>query len=238
MRGIALDGYPKSGSLIKIKSADLLAYKGQKIDYVKFLVKEMDYNTSCKIVVREGKVENAGYEQVVDIASLIDDSFNSIKLTTPYEIKEGVDIFVGIMIEGTGASNPIDNDGTTEQLTSDILYNYYDDQDNYWSLEEIFGVSGDFMIEAIISDETGTGVIERTKDVGVFPNPFNNEIKISGLENASQISIYNITGKVVLSTNKFTTQLTLPTTDMVKGIYLLRITNHDGSKKTVRIIKE
>ncbi len=181
LRGIALDGYPKSGSFIKIKSADLEAYIGKKIDSVKFFVREMEYNTSCKIVVKEGKVENEGYEQVVDMATLVDVEFNSIKLTTPYEIKKGVDIFVGIMLEGTGASNPIDNDGTTEQMTSDILYCYYDDKDNYWSLEESFMQAGDFMIEAIIIDELAdydvkiSDITPTTKD---FPLASNEKLEV------------------------------------------------------------
>lgn len=235
-KGIAMEGVTKYGMLIKIKSADLEAYKGKKIDYVRFFSKEMEYNSSCYLVIREGKVDNKGYEQVVDRSALTDLDFNMLELITPYEIVGGKDLFVGIMMEGTGASLAYDNDGLTEKGVSDIMYGYYQDQDNYWTLGD-FQISGDFMLEAMITDGNGTSIIERTANINVYPNPFNNEISISNLEGENTVYIKNALGQIVNSYNTQNNSIAISTSHLSNGIYIITIEGNGQNPYSQKLIK-
>jgi hypothetical protein len=61
--------------------------------------------------------------------------------------------------------------------------------------------------------------------INVYPNPFNEEIKIEASKNV-QVSIVDITGKVVIP---ITTEKTIATSQFAAGLYFMKIYNEDGS---------
>jgi large repetitive protein len=61
--------------------------------------------------------------------------------------------------------------------------------------------------------------------INVYPNPFNEEIKIEASKNV-QVSIVDITGKVVIP---ITTEKTIATSQLAAGLYFMKIYNEDGS---------
>ncbi len=66
----------------------------------------------------------------------------------------------------------------------------------------------------------------------IYPNPFNNELKING---ATDIFIYNLVGKLILSTN-VTEEKIIDTHSFLPGVYFVSY-KENGRAKTVKLIK-
>ena len=83
---------------------------------------------------------------------------------------------------------------------------------------------------------TTVGVGEKTyASTTVFPNPFTNELVVTGLN--GKVVVYNMLGQAVLSTN---VQLegTINTADLPKGAYLVQAFSSEGQIiRTVRVVK-
>lgn len=69
----------------------------------------------------------------------------------------------------------------------------------------------------------------------IFPNPFANELTLSGLEGT--VEIYNALGQIVIKTVATDTE-TINTTELPKGAYILKAYNKEGeSVKTIKLLK-
>ena len=62
--------------------------------------------------------------------------------------------------------------------------------------------------------------------VNAFPNPFSEHVTIEGLEQADQINVYDIAGKLLLSQTATAPGLTLKLNSK-PGVYLIRIIRDD-----------
>jgi hypothetical protein len=72
-------------------------------------------------------------------------------------------------------------------------------------------------------------------EVSVFPNPFSNELKITGFN--GQVKVYNALGQLVISAIVNESE-TLNTSALQKGIYFVKTYSADGNiTKTVKVIK-
>ena len=75
--------------------------------------------------------------------------------------------------------------------------------------------------------------------VQVAPNPFSTLLRISSdeLQNATY-KLLNASGVVVRSGNFESHEVTIETSDLASGLYLLHITTENGATKVVRVVKE
>lgn len=96
-------------------------------------------------------------------------------------------------------------------------------QDNYWvfHLTDIYDYDG-------IEEQEGWN----ENGVGVYPNPSKDLVRIYGVE-ATEVQVYNVLGQMV---KKIRETNEISVTDLVEGIYLLRITDENGINYTDRII--
>ena len=96
-------------------------------------------------------------------------------------------------------------------------------QDNYWvfHLTDIYDYDG-------IEEQEGWN----ENGVGVYPNPSKDLVRIYGVE-ATEVQVYNVLGQMV---KKIRETNEISVTDLVEGIYLLRITDEKGINYTERII--
>lgn len=78
------------------------------------------------------------------------------------------------------------------------------------------------------------GIDETAETISVFPNPAHSFVHIEGI-NASEIQCYNELGQLV-KTVRETNEVDL--SGLVKGMYLLRITDSKGGSHIVRVAKE
>ena len=81
-------------------------------------------------------------------------------------------------------------------------------------------------------EKNTTGVEENRFEAVVYPNPANGVVRIEGVE-VDEVRVYNALGqmvKIVRRTNE------IDVADLVKGIYLLRITDAEGKSHTARVV--
>lgn len=72
-------------------------------------------------------------------------------------------------------------------------------------------------------------------ETSVFPNPFTNELKVSGLN--GNVEIFNTLGQVVITASVNESE-TINTATLPKGIYIVKAYNSEGIvTKTIRVIK-
>lgn len=97
------------------------------------------------------------------------------------------------------------------------------------------GCTDDAVVTVSVSLCTGIESISGNVEAAVFPNPFTNELKLSGLEGS--VEIYNALGQIVIKTTTANTE-TITTTELPKGAYILKAYNKEGETvKTVKLLK-
>lgn len=90
------------------------------------------------------------------------------------------------------------------------------------------GCTDDAIVTVSVSLCTGIESISGNVEAAVFPNPFTNELKLSGLEGS--VEIYNALGQIVIKTTTANTE-TITTTELPKGAYILKAYNKDGEDR-------
>ncbi len=93
-----------------------------------------------------------------------------------------------------------------------------------------YDTSGCHTILGIGINENAFGLIT------VSPNPFAGTLQISGMNGTTQISVYNILGEAVISTQTSSTTLSINTEQLPQGTYLLT-TESAGKKNIIRVVK-
>ncbi|MBC6612458.1 T9SS type A sorting domain-containing protein [Hymenobacter sp. BT507] len=78
--------------------------------------------------------------------------------------------------------------------------------------------------------------VGRKGEITLYPNPATNELTITGLVKAAAVTIYDLTGKVLVSTTRVApTQPVLSVKNLKPGVYLLRVA---GKGSVYKFIKE
>lgn len=115
-----------------------------------------------------------------------------------------------------------------------------------------FGANGTHNYSLVVQNKCGTdthngtvtvnictGIEDvATNELNIYPNPTNNVINITGLEDVQQLSILDITGKVVYN-NKIisTNNLSIDISEASKGLYFLQIKTANGID-SYKIVKQ
>lgn len=76
------------------------------------------------------------------------------------------------------------------------------------------------------------------KELKLYPNPVHELLYIENLKMVKRLSLYDLSGKIVLSVNTPNTSATLNLRGLNSGIYLLNFEMEDGSKLTRKIVKQ
>lgn len=76
------------------------------------------------------------------------------------------------------------------------------------------------------------------KSFSVYPNPAIHSIQFDAIKNNSMITFYDYTGKMVKQLNQVNAQEQIDVTDLISGIYLLKLTSKDGSVQTITLSKK
>lgn len=122
-------------------------------------------------------------------------------------------------------NSPCINAGSTEQ--------------SCYPATDVYGnprVNGGIIDIGAVENQNFDGIGDMDEDgIGIFPNPGNNKMIIIMLEN-SEISIYDITGKLVYFDNNVDVITEIDTESWNSGIYILKICG-ENFKTTKRWIK-
>ena len=74
--------------------------------------------------------------------------------------------------------------------------------------------------------------------INIFPNPANNVLNITDIENTQRISLIDVTGKLIYDNMDIkTTSLSIDLSNVVKGLYFLQVRT-DGESKSYKVIKQ
>jgi hypothetical protein len=76
------------------------------------------------------------------------------------------------------------------------------------------------------------------ESIKMFPNPVNNNLYIENLQGINKITIANILGQTVYVSPLITSQITINTSELNKGIYIVTFTSQDGLTHSEKIIKK
>ncbi|EJL67477.1 Por secretion system C-terminal sorting domain containing protein [Chryseobacterium populi] len=79
-------------------------------------------------------------------------------------------------------------------------------------------------------------VIRKNDAVTIYPNPFADVINITKAENIRSVSVTDISGKVVRTIHKPSSQVYLK--EFIPGLYMLKMEMKDGSQKVIKAIKK
>lgn len=83
----------------------------------------------------------------------------------------------------------------------------------------------------------GTNAAEENQIV-VYPNPFDEKITVSGLNGFPAISLYDISGKLVRRIIPNSSNPTLETAALAKGVYFLKVLGSDGEETVKTLVKK
>ncbi len=110
----------------------------------------------------------------------------------------------------------------------------YESMNNGQSWTQIEGYNLVFDVEGYCQDLLGTGDLEM-EEFAFFPNPVRNELNISSKSDLRNISVYNLSGQLVL--NSKSTSKKLDTSSLSAGIYLVKVELKNGQTETFKIVK-
>jgi C1A family cysteine protease len=116
-----------------------------------------------------------------------------------------------------------DSNGTIEGATEQIYYP--DHSDSYYVI--VTNGSGCSSDPSNIVDFVYTGIPENSISVSIYPNPVSDVLVISGIENIEEVSVYDLSGKVLIK-GKGMSLRKLNVSSLQKGIYLLQVKSEKG----------
>jgi len=107
----------------------------------------------------------------------------------------------------------------------------YEDSDisyNFWN--ELYGITYD-------CETLPTSIIDEpnTNSYNIYPNPFNDDIKVSSIKQIVNIRLLNLTGQVIMDIKN---KNKLNTKKLRDGIYIIEITFDSGEKIKRKVIKQ
>ena len=100
------------------------------------------------------------------------------------------------------------------------------------------GVGCDDEISIPIQVETNPFVQDWEYEISIYPNPTTTVLNLSSTGTSDfELSIVDITGKVIKSEKMLEQTFTFDVSDLASGMYMLRLVSHDGASKIVKFVK-
>lgn len=100
------------------------------------------------------------------------------------------------------------------------------------------GLSCEDEISIPIQVETNPFVPDWEYNVSIYPNPATTTLNLSSTGTSDfELSILDITGKVIKSEKMLDQTFAFDVSDLASGIYMLRLVSHDGASKVVKFVK-
>lgn len=98
-------------------------------------------------------------------------------------------------------------------------------------------VAADMEVNDIFGWKTSVDEPAVISNLNVYPNPFNNEIRIANAENVARITITNLIGQVVMDM-PYRGETTINTSDLNNGLYLVVFQSANGQRVVRKMIKQ
>lgn len=141
----------------------------------------------------------------------------------------------------TGSCDALVCEGSNDDsvgLQSQITFNTGGTGENIYILATGFGAStGDLVVNV-----SGDGLLSTqdpnltSNNISIFPNPAINDLTISATESIERVSVYSLTGQLVIDKALNTNEDTLDVSQLTTGMYLVQIMSN-GKSETKKFIK-
>ncbi|HZJ74767.1 MAG TPA: GEVED domain-containing protein, partial [Perlabentimonas sp.] len=96
----------------------------------------------------------------------------------------------------------------------------------------------DVTVNVTLDPITGAPV-NLSQGVQVYPNPFSSQLTLEGVSHVHQVEVINLLGqRMMLKQNNGSQTMSLPTNDLETGVYLVRLTDLQGTQTIVKVVKE
>ena len=100
-----------------------------------------------------------------------------------------------------------------------------------------FTVTADVEVKAVFVKSTSVDDAVLA-NVLVAPNPFDNQLRIVNGDLRGEYALLNAQGVVVRSGSMAGNEVLIETSDLISGLYLLRLTSENGATRTITVVKE
>lgn len=223
----------------------------------------LDENTDCgDFAFITGNVSGNPVANDVDLtAVLISPNMDLSNYTDPYinfyswfynEGMIGNDALIVSILDSANQTYVVDTINSSNQTIDWDLRGYrVSDFVSISSFKSIqFSVSDnspDHIVEAgidnfFVSEGFFVGIGEdafKTKEMSVYPNPFNNDftIKLNSDQDFGSLNIYNVHGRLIYSSQVNSVQTTINASEYPVGIYIIIIENEQGLVQSQKIVK-
>lgn len=128
--------------------------------------------------------------------------------------------------------------GETETYSFKTTLNEAWDTKNLEIIGVIISADGE-ILNAVKSDLiVGISSFEEKTNIRVYPNPFENNIHLNNLDNATTIEISNMLGQLVYIINVNSSNMQINTSKLNRGIYLITVLNNNQKVMTTKISKQ
>lgn len=169
-----------------------------------------------------------------------------------------------IVVTGANNATTITENAGTLQMSAAVLPENADNKDVTWSVVNGTGeasisalglltasANGTVTVKATAKDASaivgtltvtisgqGTGIADATAQYSIYPNPATDQLNISASAKIAKVEIISVEGKVILSVNANDNNLIVPVAALKNGLYLIRISEINGTVKISKFEKE
>jgi hypothetical protein len=205
-----------------------------------FPVSSVAIGTSSAVEIRN----NAGTTLIsVPYTVSVNDGVTPQTVTINYPLAVGTGYRIG---QGVGINLNRNTAGATYPYTSgaiSVTGNNFSSGPNYWYY--IYNWKFSSSCESarqpvnvtVNSACLGTSETSDLKEsIKIYPNPFNDVLNISDVENVKSISVTDLAGRLVRTIEKPGSALNL--SDLKSGMYMITLYLKDGTQKTIKSIKK
>lgn len=105
-----------------------------------------------------------------------------------------------------------------------------------WRYSSGTGTDGQFKIAAYDPSPLATNETAAKDKIKVYPNPFRDVMYISDISNVKSVSVVDMAGRLMKTIDK--PESTLHMEELKSGMYMVILTMKDGSRKTIKAIKQ
>lgn len=100
-------------------------------------------------------------------------------------------------------------------------------------------VNGEISEDWTVTIQFGNSINEKAlTNVSMYPNPVNDVLTITNLDNAKQVMVSNVIGQIVYSLPVSGIEMNISTSELRSGIYVVTVIAYNGAARSERIIKK
>ena len=85
-------------------------------------------------------------------------------------------------------------------------------------------------------DDSWLNIDENTANFEIYPNPTNDKFVVKG-DNINEVEVYNLCGQKVLSVKTDSQNVNVNMSDFATGVYMVKITDNNGSSTVKKVVK-